>query len=46
MDIADAGSILQIEPKRFGSGYKPEPAKQMWLELRPPEANIPDLIIV
>jgi hypothetical protein len=21
-----AGSILQIEPKRLGSGYKPEPA--------------------
>ena len=23
-----AGSILQIEPKRFYSGYKPEPAHQ------------------
>ncbi|MBO1223196.1 MAG: hypothetical protein JYX80_02090 [Candidatus Scalindua sediminis] len=22
-----AGSILQIEPKCFGSGYKPEPAQ-------------------
>jgi hypothetical protein len=22
-----AGSILQIEPKRLGSGYKPEPAQ-------------------
>ncbi len=27
-DIADAGSILQIEPKRFDSGYKPEPTKK------------------
>ena len=26
-DTADAGSILQIEPKRFDSGYKPEPTK-------------------
>ncbi len=25
--LTAAGSILQIEPKRFGSGYKPEPAE-------------------
>ena len=25
--LLDAGSILQIEPKYFDSGYKPEPAR-------------------
>ncbi|GAX60594.1 hypothetical protein SCALIN_C13_0107 [Candidatus Scalindua japonica] len=25
-----AGSILPIEPKRFNSGYKHEPARDMW----------------
>ena len=27
-DSFAAGSTLQIEPKRFDSGYKPEPAKE------------------
>ena len=32
-----AGSIMLIEPKRLGSGYKPEPAKDMMagIETRP-----------
>jgi hypothetical protein len=31
-----AGSILQIESKRFGSGYKPEPA---WKKGEPKEKS-------
>ena len=28
-----AGSILQIEAKRFGSGYKPEPVWVVWNDI-------------